>query len=210
MGLALSTSLVALLAAPLDAQLGHPAFVAGAGVMHPVKRLNQIGPDARLTTALGIQLGIHIPASNQRFGGQIDVLLAPGTSLEVSRGTACGVGGCGTRSDPGVRLTFVGTSVWIRPTPASPFRIMAGTGFVARQTSGDDCACIDDGTIDPWQGYAHTHTAGAVRLAVAWAPKRTGAFEIVAANTIARMEQLRTQHYLSATVNYHLRVSPDH
>ncbi|MHB1328328.1 MAG: hypothetical protein ACYC2K_09015 [Gemmatimonadales bacterium] len=105
------------------------------------------------------------------------------------------------------RLTFVSTSLWVRPTENSPFRLIAGTG-VASVAAKDDCACGIDIPPGSWNPIgAANRTDGALRFAVAWAPKRTGAFEVVVSNTIARTENRRTQHYLSGTFNYHLRLT---
>lgn len=192
--------------ARLDAQLGHPAFVIGGGVVHPVRQLRLSDRSADLATAPGLQLGLHLPVSGNRIGGQIDGTLVFKTPLTVYP-PGCGGTECsrGSRSD--YRLAFVSTSFWVRPTERSPFRLIAGTGFAARTAKPIDCTCGIEVPGMPPPFSAGERTAGAVRLAVAWAPKRTGAFEVVVSNTMARTENRRTQHYLTGTFNYHLRLT---
>ena len=198
----------AVLASPwstrLDAQLGHPAFAIGGGVVHPVRQLRLSDRRAHLGTAPGLQLGLHFPVSGNRIGGQIDGTLVFRTPLTIYP-PGCEPD-CTGGSESDYRLAFVATSFWVRPTEHSPFRLVAGTGFAARYPKPVDCACMDVPGV-PAPFHAGERTAGAVRLAVAWAPKRTGAFEAVVSNTIARTETRHTQHYLTATFNYHLRLT---
>ncbi len=205
--LSAATLLAGLWNTRLDAQLGHPAFVVGAGIVHPLRRLEVSGWDADLATAPGLHLGLHLPVSGNRIGGQIDGTLVFRTPLTIRPAATCTGAGCPVGSKQDFRLAFVSTSFWVRPTEGSPLRLMAGTGFAARTFKPIDCTCGIEVPGAPAPVYAGDRTAGAVRLAVAWAPKRTGAFEVVMSNTIARTENRRTQHYLTGTFNYHLRLT---
>ncbi len=201
--------LTQLLVSSVGAQPPRIAVIVGGGALLPLRSIGTFNSaEARLSGAPAFQFGVDVSAPSDRFGGQIDALLAPGTSLEIRPTRDCRTPGCAPLSNPRIRLSVVTASLWARPVASVPIRLQVGVGFVARGKSDDVCTCepVSDRYYLDAGRFAQRHSARGARFAASWAPSSRVPLEITVADLMAGAEAKRLQHYFTVLANLRWRI----